>query len=99
MPTKHRPARPLQRRIIDFIIVPVAAIQPLSSVPQIITVYSRHDASSISLSSWALYEVFNLLWLWYGLAEKQKAVVISAVMFFILEGLVLVGGFLYGGVW
>lgn len=89
----------LQRRIINKIILVAAIIQPLGTIPQIIVVYAKHNATSISISSWLLYLFFDLLWLWYGLAEKQKAIVVSSLLFTILEGLVAVGGFLYGGSW
>lgn len=99
MPRKARPKMPLQRRAIDKIIFAVAATQPLGTIPQIITVYSRHNATSISITSWILYVAFDLLWLWYGVAEKQKAIIVSAVLFTIFEGTVAIGGMLYGGSW
>ena len=100
MPKKlHTLKRSLQRRFIDKIILVAAVIQPLGTIPQIIDVFAKHNATSISISSWLLYLLFDLLWFWYGLAEKQKAIIVSAFLFVILEGLVVVGAFLYGGSW
>ena len=99
--THHPLKRPmtLERRFINRIIIVVAALQPLGTIPQIIAVYSHRDASSISISSWLIYIVFDMLWLWYGISERQKAVIVSAVLFTIVEGLVAIGGFMYGGRW
>jgi uncharacterized protein with PQ loop repeat len=97
---KRRPApQPLQRRLINKFIFAVAALQPLGTIPQIITVFAHRDASGLSISAWTIYIVFDLLWLWYGIDEKQKAVIVSAVMFTIVELAVLVGALLYGGSW
>lgn len=99
MPKRPHPRLPLQRRVIDKMIFAVAFVQPLATLPQIIAIYSRHSAEDISISAWAIFIVFDLLWLWYGLAEKQKALIVSAVMFTLMEAFVLVGAFLYGGTW
>lgn len=96
MPKTSQNTLPLQRKIIDKMIFAVAAIQPLGTIPQIITIYTQRNATSISLTSWAIYIVFDILWLWYGLADKQKAVIVSAVMFALLESAVFLGGLLYG---
>jgi uncharacterized protein with PQ loop repeat len=89
----------LEHRTINKAIFVVAALQPLGGVPQIIKIFKTHNAVSISISTWMIFEVFNLLWLWYGLANKQKAVIVSAVLFTITEGAVMVGGLLFGGSW
>jgi uncharacterized protein with PQ loop repeat len=96
---KHHQATARRKRFIDRAIFVVAAVQPLGTIPQIYTVFRTHDASSISISSWAIYIVFDIAWLWYGLVEKQKAVIVSAVMFTVLEGCVLLGAIRYGGTW
>ncbi|HSX34700.1 MAG TPA: hypothetical protein VLF62_03605 [Candidatus Saccharimonadales bacterium] len=88
-----------ERKFINKIIIPVAIIQPLGTIPQIIAVFGHHDGSSLSISSWLLYLVFDILWLWYGFSEKQKAVIASAITFTIMEGAVLTGALLYGGRW
>ena len=99
MPKRHHTKIPLERKIIDRLIFFVAFVQPLGGIPQIVTVFRQHNATSISLTSWLIYIVFDLMWLWYGLSHKQKAVVVSALMFTVTEGLVLIGGLLYGGSW
>lgn len=77
----------------------IATIQPLSTVPQAVYIFRHHDATSISIVSWVLYLVFDLMWLWYGLNEKQRAIIVSAAMFSFLEAVVVVGALMYGGKW
>lgn len=99
MPKRTHPRKSLQRRFIDKFIFVVAAVQPLANVPQIIAIYSHHSAGDISISTWAIFILFDFVWLWYGLAEKEVAILISALMFTLLEVIVLVGALLYGGTW
>ena len=99
MPRKAIAELTLEHRIINKVIFVVAALQPLGGLPQIVKIFTTHNAVSISISTWVVFEIFNLLWLWYGLANKQKAVIVSAVLFIITEGAVLVGGILFGGSW
>lgn len=49
--------------------------------------------------SWGIFVVFDAMWLWYGLAERQKAVILSGALFTLLEGIVVVEALLYGGSW
>jgi uncharacterized protein with PQ loop repeat len=99
MPKRPHPQKTLQRRFIDKFIFVVATLQPLANVPQIIAIFSHKSAHDVSISSWAIFLFFDFLWLWYGLAEKQSVIIISAVLFAIFELLVLVGAILYGGTW
>lgn len=92
-------AESFQKRLINRAILVVGIVQPLGTIPQIISVYGRRNASSISISSWLLFVLFDLMWLWYGIDNKQKAVAISGALFAVLEGAVLVGALLYGGSW
>jgi uncharacterized protein with PQ loop repeat len=103
MPKRHHKSleRPmsLDRKVINRIIIPVAVIQPLATIPQIVTVFSHHDGTSLSIWSWLIYSVFDALWLWYGISERQKAIIVSGLLFTVLEGAVFVGALLYGGKW
>lgn len=99
MPKRPHKHKSLQHRFIDKFIFVVALGQPLANVPQIIAIYSHRSAHDISISSWVIFIVFDFLWLWYGLAEKDKAVIVSALMFASLESTVVVGALLYGGTW
>jgi uncharacterized protein with PQ loop repeat len=86
-----------QRQFINKAILVVAAIEPLSTIPQVITVFSHRSAAGVSVTSWVLFVIFDVIWAWYGLSEKQTAIIISGVMFGILEAAVVVGALLYGG--
>jgi hypothetical protein len=41
----------------------------------------------------------TLIWLWYGIVHKEKTILIYQGLFFVIDGAVVVGAFLYGGSW
>lgn len=91
--------RSAQRRFIDKAIFIVAVVQPLATLPQVITIFQTHNATSVALLTWGIYLVFDFFWLWFGIAERQIAIILSATIFLILEAAILVGGSIYGASW
>jgi uncharacterized protein with PQ loop repeat len=87
------------RKAINLLILLVAAAEPFGVIPQVVAIYSHHNATGIVISTWLIFVLFNVTWLVYGLIEKQKVIIISGGLFTLLEGLVLVGAILYGGRW
>lgn len=95
----HGLKRSAQRAFIDRAILLVAVVQPLAALPQVFRIYTTQDASGIAMLTWAIFIVFDAFWFWYGVAEKQKAVIISATLFATMDVLVLIGASMYGGRW
>lgn len=88
-----------QHRFIHKAIFFVAVMQPIAVVPQAIVVYRTQDASGLAIPTWLIYFAFDICWLWYGIADRQKPVIISATLFTLFEGSVAAGALLYGGTW
>ncbi len=100
---KHHPEQTStshkKTKFINRIIFIVAAVQPLGGIPQVYTIFKHQDATGLSITSWIIYVLFDLAWLWYGISNRQKAVIISATLFSIIESIVIVGALLFGGTW
>jgi uncharacterized protein with PQ loop repeat len=88
-----------QGKFIDRAIYIAAFVEPLSTVPQVYAVFATKSAAGISISTWATYVAFSFLWLWYGIVHKQKALIVAESLFIATEGLVVIGGLLYGAHW
>jgi uncharacterized protein with PQ loop repeat len=88
-----------QGKFIDRAIYVAAFVEPLSTVPQVIAIFSTRSAAGISISTWITYVAFSFLWLWYGIVHKQKALIVAEVLFILTEGLVVIGGIVYGAHW
>jgi uncharacterized protein with PQ loop repeat len=84
-------------RIVDHLIYSVAIIEPLFSLPQAYQIYHERAAVNVSILSWLGFEAMTLIWLWYGFVHKEKMILIYQGLFFIIDGIVLVGAVYYGG--
>ena len=82
---------------IDKLIVVVAVIEPLCTLPQAISIFRNKDASGISILTWIGFNVLAMIWIWYAIYNKDKAVLIYQTLFFIFDSIVIVGAFMYGG--
>ena len=49
-------------------------IQPLITIPQIITIYGNQSAADVSLLTWLGYLFFGITFLVYGLVFKLKPI-------------------------
>jgi len=89
------PARDILKRFLDYVMYAVGVLAPLALLPQVIQIYATKNASGISLATWVLLAFFNILWVLYGIAHKDKPIIIAHVLFAILNTLVAVGALLY----
>ena len=72
-----------------------AVIHPLSAVPQVYKIYSTHNVSGVSLWTWLGFMVLGLVFLTYGVAHKIKPFIVTQVLWFIVDLLVVIGVFIY----
>lgn len=89
----------LRSILINRGIYVVAAVEPLGVIPQLYAIFSRHEASNVSILTWLSFVVFDIAWLWYGWEAKQKPLMIFSALFTFLEILVVIGAVAYGGHW
>ena len=77
----------------------VGLVSPIATVPQIIKLFAPHrqHAAGQSLTTWVIYTVIAILWVIYGLRERERALVIGNALGVIMYGLVAVGILLHAG--
>jgi len=95
----HTSSRKKAPKLIDKIIYIAAVLEPALVIPQILRIFSTREADGVSLSTWVGFEVMTAIWLWYSAEHKQKMVFLYSVLFFIVQGLVIIGGLIYGAKW
>jgi len=75
----------------------VAAVaQPLTTIPQVIKVYTTHNVSGLSLFTWLGYALIGLVFLAYGIRYKLKPIALTQVIWFVLQMSIVVGILVYG---
>jgi uncharacterized protein with PQ loop repeat len=82
-------------RKIDELAYVFGIAGPLFSIPQLYAIWSTHDAKGVSLISWSAFTVGSLFWLFYGLTHKEKPIIISQSLWFILQLIIVIGIILY----
>jgi uncharacterized protein with PQ loop repeat len=90
------PAQTLYMRLLDGVIYVVGILGPLATIPQVLKIYVAHDAAGVSLFSWAIYALFDIPWIMYAIAHKERPLIICYTLWFFFNSLVLVGVLLYG---
>lgn len=74
----------------------VAFITPFSTVPQIITLFQTKVATGLSLQTWIMYLLFGMVPLAYAIINKIKPLIISNVLWTIIDLIMIVGIIKFG---
>ena len=74
----------------------VAAVEPLSSIPQVHLVYSTKSAEDLALITSYFGVAAGVIWLAYGIQVRNIPILVSASMWLIVEILILIAILLYG---
>ena len=81
--------------MLDHITFVVGIIGPFTVVPQIYTIFVNHSTDGVSLISWALIFTVTLPWVFYGLAHRDRSIIVSFTLWEIMNALVVLGILLY----
>jgi len=82
-------------RFLDKIMLLIAVAAPIMTIPQITKIYLLKNAAGVSTITWGAYILLNVPWLIYGFVHKEKPIIISTILWLIINTLVLVGALIY----
>ena len=91
------PARTWGMRLLDACVYTAGIIGPLATIPQIIKIYSSHDALGVSLLTWSMYALFDIPWIIYAIVHRERPLIVCYVLWFLANTTVAIGALLYGG--
>ena len=89
------PSKKFWIRFLDKLLVVIAIVGPLTALPQVWNVYVKQVVTGLSFTSWSLWAFFNLFWLAYGLVHKDKPIIITYFLWFLVNASVAIGILLY----
>jgi uncharacterized protein with PQ loop repeat len=81
--------------LADHLIYAAAIISPLALLPQVYEVYSTHEVAGLSLITWSILSFINIIWLVYGLGHKENPIILTNLLSFVCNVLVVCGIVLY----
>lgn len=71
-------------KLVDRLTYLVAIIEPVVTLPQVYLIFRDKTAEGIAISSWIGYQLFTLVWLWYGIVHKEKVIVFYQLCWLVL---------------
>lgn len=80
---------------LDKLTFVVGVVGPFTVLPQTYTIFSTHSASGVSLATWVLIFIVTFPWILYGLAHKEKNIIVSFILWELVNLSVVVGILLY----
>lgn len=83
-------------RFLDKVTLVAGIIGPFTVLPQVIEIFSSRDATGVSLTTWVLITIVTLPWVFYGFAHRDRSIVISFILWEVVNMLVVIGVLLYG---
>ena len=80
----------------DKLVLIASVAYPLTAVPQIIKVYSRHSAHDLSLISWVLYALLESIFLIYAIQKQLIPIIIQDSLWLLIYIILIAAIVLYG---
>ena len=91
-----KPNKPFTLRTkFDYVLYFLVFTTPLFEVPQAIEIYSNKSAANVSLLTWSYFQLYNLVWLIYGIKNQIKPLVIAYTLYMLVEGSIVIGIIIY----
>ena len=83
-------------KIIGYLMYAVAVITPLSNLPQITQLYQTKVTTGLSITTWTMYLLFGLVPLTYALLHRIRPLIISNILWVVVEVIMLYGIISFG---
>lgn len=94
---KHSPvAKKAKKTVIDRAMDVVAVISPMLGVPQAVQIFVEHNATGLSLFSWASFAAVAFVFLLYAIQHNIKPLIISEASWLVLYAVIIPGILIYG---
>lgn len=84
-----------QKRYIKHSVLAIAIIEPAMTIPQVYEIWVMKKAEGVSELTWGLYLIAAVIWLLYGLQLKDKPIIVSSILWLVVESAVVIGTIIY----
>ena len=89
------PHQSIKIRLLDRTCIVFSILMPMTALPQIYKTYALQDVTGVSLLMWVLYCIGCIPFLLYGLAHKEKPIIILNILWLIMQVTMIIGIILY----
>ena len=81
---------------LDKLTFLVGVIGPFTVLPQIYSIFTQKSATGVSLLTWVLIFVVTFPWIFYGIAHKDKNIIVCFILWEVVNFGVILGVLMYG---
>ncbi len=81
--------------IIDKLVYFAAIFSPAMTLDQVWIIWAEKNTAGLSLLTWLSYTIVTLIWLSYGIVHKEKVIILSNIIWIILNIFIVSGIILY----
>ena len=74
----------------------MSAFTMIMTIPQVLAIWVGHQAAGVSILSWSAYLASAVLWLWFGIRQRDQNIYLPCVGWITMDGAVIVGAVIYG---
>lgn len=92
---QHYPSKDPFKRFLDNAVYIIIIIGILFTLPQVLKIWIGKDATGVSAISWAAYAFTSTYWLIYGIAHKEKPIIVNSAIWIALDMLIIIGTLIY----
>lgn len=80
---------------LDKLLMAVAVIGPMMTLPQLFKIFVEKNTSGISVLTWSLYTLVAIPWVVYGIIHKKTPIIISNILWVIFQLIIVTGTLIY----
>ncbi len=80
---------------LDKLMLIVAILSPIMTLPQIWKIFYYQSASGVSALTWGSYVLLNIPWIIYGAVHRDKVILINMILWFFINAIVTIGAIIY----
>jgi len=94
-PAVERRKGPNSASILGRVLSIFSVLTMLSTVPQVVAVWSGAAVSGVSVVTWLTYLLSALLWLVHGIQKRDKRIYLACIGWILLDAAVVFGALLH----
>lgn len=83
------------KEFFDYIVYFFTVATPLFELPQAYVIYANQSAQDVSFATWAFFLLDNIVWIVYAVKRRVVPLLITTILYLIIETAILVGIVLY----
>jgi uncharacterized protein with PQ loop repeat len=79
------------KKILDGFIYAASFLSVGANLPQLLKIWTEHNATGVSLFSWIAFFLSSLFWMFYGFVYKKNSIILLNISLAVVQFLIVLG--------